>query len=229
MRTQKRNNAVYTGQIKRGVVVGSGSRTLVDAFYTKLNSTLLSNEEIEIIPPEQVHPTHNLQDQVYIVAYYCVSKILPEVTCLFDWGDKGTPRLRALAPIVDQETAQAARNAVESTRTILNIASHKLADAREAAYTVARNSGDFAKARASSTPLAKNPQKSAYQVIRFARSIAAVAAERYGDPVSVFTAQTAGAEAAVYLFRALETNLEAGNEAAYNRIIDLTNEMLESL
>ena len=163
---KRRKNAVYTGQSKRARTRDRRDHTLVDAFYRTLNARLFPEDEIEIIPPKQVNPTHDEYDQIFIMTDYCVRKILPEVTSLFHWGDEVTPQLRALTPIVDKETAKAAAETAKAA----------VARASEAA----RASG------------------------------------------GVF-------HTAVCVYHALVTVMDADDEAAYNRIIDLTNEMLESL
>jgi hypothetical protein len=192
MRAQKRNNAVYKGQRRRGFPSGTEDRDFVDAFYNRLNQLVRPHETIEIIPPEQVHPTHSLQDQLYIVTYYCVSQILPEMTCLFDWGAKVTPRLRALAPIVDVESAKAVQNAAE-------VAYDVTAKAHTGHYSI--GNGTF-----------------------HAKQIATRAARG-----SVFDEITAAENAAHLVYNVLFGVIAGGNEAAYDRIIELTNEMLESL
>ena len=194
-----RNNAVYTGQRKRVSTGGTDNRYIVDLFYKKLNSFLSPSEEIEIIPPEQVSPTRSIQDQVYIMKDYCIRKVLPEVTGLFDWGDKVTPRLRALAPIVDQETVNAAIAAIAAYTTNTYSGAHDL--------TAAAAAHDAIAAAAAYHP--------AYAA-RFPDINASVNAARAND-----TARC--------VYAALVATIDADNEAAYNRIIDLTNEMLESL
>ena len=186
MRKQKRNNAVYTGQSKRGAVVERGDRGFVFSFYLKLNDRLLSKDEIEIIPPEQVNPTHDSQDQAYIVADYCVRKILPEVTSLFHGVDKVTSRLRTLAPIVDVEAAEAAENAAYA----VYVGYYGVDDVAYAARNVAARAARF---------------------------------------TATFAKSEVAENAADVVYNSLVRVIQAGNEAAYNRIIDLTNEMLESL
>jgi len=195
MRAQKRNNAVYKGQRRRGFPSGTEDREFVDAFYNSLNQLVRPHETIEIIPPEQVHPTHSLQDQLHIVAHYCVSQILPEMACLFDWGAKITPRLRALAPIVDVESAKAVQNAAD------------------VAYDVAGT--------------AHTGYNRVVDVVYGAKQIAiraARAARGFGSDGSI-----EASNAAHFVHNALCRVIEGGNEAAYDRIIELTNEMLESL
>ena len=131
-----RKNAVYTGQHKRGVVVESGDRplvhrALVDELYGEMSlrfDQVAAAAEIEIVPPEQVNPTRSLSDQGLLITDYCVRKIVPEITSLYHWGVAVTPQLRALAPIVDRETAAVAhqvlyQTALMSTRssTTLNV------------------------------------------------------------------------------------------------------------
>ena len=193
---KRRKNAVYTGQRTRGSE-GRGSRKsrkVVDAFYAALNEKLFPEDEIEIIPPEQVNPTHALQEQCFIVADYCVRKILPEVTGLFRWGDEVTPRLRALAPAVDNVIAQAA-----TTRAGKNAAF----DAYAASLTV--------DATATTT------------------AAAATAYAAYTTAMTTADVNSSAFYAATCVYRALVTCIEAEDEAAYNRITALTNEMLESL
>ena len=126
---KRRKNAVYTGQRTRGSGGRGGrkSRKVVDAFYAALNEKLRPEDEIELIPPEQVNPTHDRQEQLFIVADYCVRKILPEVTSMYRWGDKFTPQLRAVAPVVDEVTAEAAGRAA--------VAAARAAEAAERAAT----------------------------------------------------------------------------------------------
>ena len=126
---KRRKNAVYTGKSKHASTGTGGYRLLVDAFYKKLNEVVRSDDEIEIIPPEQVNPTHDRQEQLFIVADYCVRKILPEVTSLFRWGDEFTPLLRALAPVVDEKTAKAARDAQAAIDAVNLAAARALQDA----------------------------------------------------------------------------------------------------
>ena len=118
-----RKNAVYTGQRKRGVVVESGDRplvhrALVDELYGEMNlrfDRFVASAEIEIVPPEQVNPTRSLSDQGLLITDYCVRKIVPEITSLYHWGVAVTPQLRALAPIVDRETAAVAHQVLYQT------------------------------------------------------------------------------------------------------------------
>ena len=125
-----RKNAVYTGQRKHGVVVESGDgplvhRALVDELYREMSlrfDEFGASTEIEIVPPEQVNPTRSLYDQGLLITDYCVRKIVPEITSLYPWGVAVTPQLRALAPIVDRETAAVAHQvmyqaALMSTRS----------------------------------------------------------------------------------------------------------------
>ena len=193
---KRRKNAVYTGQSTRGSTGDRGDRWLVDRFYERLNHLLFSDDEIEIIPPAQVNPTHNIQDQVFIMTDYCTRKILPEITSLFHWGAEVTQRLRALASVVDQKTAKTAANAAYAARTAANRAFN-----HTAAYAT------------------------------FGAPAARGAAEAAADTANNVTFAPAyvafGAAQGVHF--ALIATIMAGDEAAYNRIIDLTNEMLESL
>ena len=210
---KRRKNAIYTGQSKRVSTGPRGDSKVVNRFYKQLNSKLLLEDEIEIIPQKQVKPTRTVYEQSFIVADYCVRKILPEMTSLFHWGDEVTPRLRALAPIVDKKTAQAAHDAANAA-----------ANAADAAYGPAHGTVGAAHAT----------HVAAYYVtgaaIAYAANVAAVYFD--GTTVSVNSRNAANVAAdatAACVYNALITCIEAGDEAAYDRIIDLTNKMLESL
>ena len=197
---KRRKNAVYTGQSTRVSTGDRGDRYIVDQFYQSLNSLLDPDDEIEIIPPEQVRPTHNIPDQVCIMTDYCTRKILPEVVSMYAWGAEVTQRLRALAPVVDQNTARTAAKAA--------YAAAYAADAATAAYAA-----DAAYAA---------------PVVRAAAEASSTADRAYNDVTGAYFGPTASG-AARCVHYALIATIETGDEAAYNRIIDLTNEMLESL
>ena len=197
---KRRKNAVYTGKSKRSGA-GIGDRAFVGAFYKHLNDLLRPEDEIEIIPPEQVNPTLRRQKQCFIMADYCVRKIVPEVTSLFAWGDEVTPRLRALAPIVNKKTAKAAYEAANAAANAAD-AAHRAADA-------AAGDSDY-------------PADVFFNACRAARDAYWVTTNSIGYSID-------DEVAAKCVYYALVTCVEAGDEAAYDRIIDLTNEMLESL
>ena len=225
---KRRKNAVYTGQSKRVSTGETYNRDRVDAFYKKLNALLGPSEEIEIIPPEQVHltldPAYMTQDLMVIMLDYCIRKILPEVTGLFAWGDEVTRQLRALAPIVDTETAKTAAKAAGDA-FIAYSAAADAAYAARAAYPAATST-------ASKTRVARATVTAALDVTRPAHYVA----DFWGVEGSIYSyeeitkdAHDLAEDTARCVFYALFTCIEVDDEAAYNRIIDLTNEMLESL
>ena len=173
---QRRENAIYTGNSrgKRGV---AGDRTFVDYFYRKLNKLLPTEEEIAIVPPDQVNPARSSQDQMFVAADYCVRKILPEITDLFDWGAEVTPKLRALKPVVDKKTAGKAAHAAEQVHAAVlsvYIARKRLQDERDDA---ANKLGHYVYIAALSTNTPERRDLAAFKVADCVHQALVLAAE----------------------------------------------------
>jgi hypothetical protein len=129
----KRNNASFTGSPLSGH--GSGSRTLVEAFYAVINEEIPGSTPVPIPHPESVHPKHDEETQIFIFADYVVRKIAPIALDAAGLKTYAT-ELRDLPEIVDGATAAHAERAAAYAAEHADIA------AGDAAYfgdaTVAR-------------------------------------------------------------------------------------------
>ena len=98
----RRKNATFT--LDKTYGAGHGDRTLLKAFYRKLNEHFPGATPVPIPPESQIHPQHDAKKQALIVADYAVRKIAP--IALFAAGSVGRTRfgreLAKLTPLTEK-------------------------------------------------------------------------------------------------------------------------------
>ena len=124
----RRKNATFTFDLTYGS--GHGDRSLVQAFYRKLNELYPGATPIPIPPESQIHPKHDAETQTYIFADFAVRKIVPIGFRALGLTTHAA-KLEKLDQIISRESAATASTAASATDDTLR---RDPASSAEAAY-----------------------------------------------------------------------------------------------